>query len=71
MAQEGFLKEVMFDLGLGMQRSSGRVGSRRDRKHSQEAWRNSYASIHSRQGKLILRAGMARKQYAQTRAMEM
>lgn len=55
----------MFDLGLGMQRSSGRV-DRRDRKHSQEAWRNSYASIQGRREKLILTAGMARKPYAQT-----
>lgn len=40
MAQEGFLEEVMFDLASGMQRSRGRVGSRRDRKHSKKAWRD-------------------------------
>lgn len=35
--QEGFLEEVMFDLGSGMQMSSGRVGRRRERKHSRDA----------------------------------
>lgn len=61
----------MFDLGSEIQRSGGRGSSRGDRKHFKEAWRHSYAGIQGRWGKPVLRAGMARRQHAQTWAMSL
>lgn len=57
--QEGFQEEVICTLGSGMQESSGTTRSR-DRKHSKEAQRGSYA-VYTDGGKPVCGAKVTKK----------